>query len=321
MIDIGIPDGAPVTPAAGLIGPAVLAAFPRRDARLHQVRGRDVLVCGGSHGLTGAPCMAAEAAMRAGAGYVTALVPASLNLVFEQRLLEVMSVALPDREGSLRPSARRRRAGARRAGRRARARSWPRAGAGDGQAGAPARGAGRRSRFCSTLTASTPTRGAWRRWPLARRAPCSRHTRGELARLLESDSAEVAGHRLRCVRAAASRSGAVVLLKGDDTIVATPDGRAAVEPWRCAGTGHGGDRRRPLRGHRRLPEQGDRPVARRLRRGVRPRSRRPAGRAHDRHRGCHRRRHHRAATAGPGRRRVAVAHRLGHEVAAAFDKI
>ena len=60
-----------------------------------------LMVCGGSTGLTGAPCMAAEAAMRAGAGYVTALVPASLNLVFEQRLLEAMTVPLPDKEGTL----------------------------------------------------------------------------------------------------------------------------------------------------------------------------------------------------------------------------
>jgi NAD(P)H-hydrate epimerase len=51
---------------------------------------------------------------------------------------------------------------------------------------------------------------------------------GELARLLESDSGEIGAHRLRCVRDAAARAAAVVLLKGDDTIVAAPDGRAAV---------------------------------------------------------------------------------------------
>ena len=41
--------------------------------------------------------------MRAGAGYVTACVPSSLNLVFECRLLEVMTVPLPDTDGSLEP--------------------------------------------------------------------------------------------------------------------------------------------------------------------------------------------------------------------------
>ena len=38
-------------------------------------------VVGGSRGLTGAPCMSALAAMRAGAGYVTVAAPASLELV------------------------------------------------------------------------------------------------------------------------------------------------------------------------------------------------------------------------------------------------
>ena len=56
-----------------------------------------MLVCGGSPGLTGAPSLAARAAMRAGAGYVTVAAPASLAAVFESKLLEVMTAALPDR--------------------------------------------------------------------------------------------------------------------------------------------------------------------------------------------------------------------------------
>jgi len=53
---------------------------------------------------------------------------------------------------------------------------------------------------------------------------------GELARLLEIDSAEVDAHRLRSVCEAAERSGAVVLLKGDDTLVAAPGGPVAISP-------------------------------------------------------------------------------------------
>ena len=45
---------------------------------------------------------------------------------------------------------------------------------------------------------------------------------GELARLLETDD-EVNAHRLANATEAAARSGAVVVLKGDDTIVAAPD--------------------------------------------------------------------------------------------------
>jgi NAD(P)H-hydrate epimerase len=44
------------------------------------------------------------------------------------------------------------------------------------------------------------------------------HT-GELGRLLGRDSEEVATHRLACAREAAEQAGAVVVLKGDDTIV------------------------------------------------------------------------------------------------------
>jgi NAD(P)H-hydrate epimerase len=51
---------------------------------------------------------------------------------------------------------------------------------------------------------------------------------GEMARLLGCDAADVERERLRCVREAAARSGAVVLLKGDDTLVADPAGLVAV---------------------------------------------------------------------------------------------
>ena len=59
------------------------------------------LVVGGSTGLTGAVCLACEAAMRAGAGWVRAGVPASLNQIFEIKLTEVMTLPLPDSDGHL----------------------------------------------------------------------------------------------------------------------------------------------------------------------------------------------------------------------------
>jgi NAD(P)H-hydrate epimerase len=52
----------------------------------------------------------------------------------------------------------------------------------------------------------------------------------ELARLLETEPEEVDRHRLRSVRDAAERSGTVVLLKGDDTLVARPGGPVAISP-------------------------------------------------------------------------------------------
>ena len=65
-----------------------------------------MVVVGGSTGLTGAPSLTAEAAMRAGAGYVRAVVPESLAPVFAQRFVEVtLSPAPCDDEGRLVPDA------------------------------------------------------------------------------------------------------------------------------------------------------------------------------------------------------------------------
>ena len=171
--------------------------------------------------------MAAEAAMRAGAGYVTALVPASLNLVFEQRLLEVMSVPLPDKEGTLTQPALEA--------------ALERVDRADALVLGP--GLGRKPgtfKLARKLAAAIPipllldadglNAHEGRLEALAERAAATVLTphAGELARLLETDSGEIAAHRLRCARDAAARANAVVLLKGDDTIVVAPDGRAAV---------------------------------------------------------------------------------------------
>lgn len=53
---------------------------------------------------------------------------------------------------------------------------------------------------------------------------------GELARYLEVDRAWVEGHRLQAVREATKKSDAVVVLKGSTTLIASPDGRCAINP-------------------------------------------------------------------------------------------
>jgi NAD(P)H-hydrate epimerase len=227
VVDIGIPPGAPVDPSVGLIEPSVLDEVPRRGRESTKFAAGSVLVCGGSLGLTGAPCLASEAAMRAGAGYVTACVPASLNLVFEQRLLEVMTVPLPDDDGALlgdganQVRERAERSGALVLG--------PGLGRAD-QSGHLARELARTVKIPLLLDADGLNAHAGRLEALAQRPAGTVLTphAGELARLLETDSVEIARSRLASVRRAAHTAQAVIVLKGDDTLVAEPGGRVGV---------------------------------------------------------------------------------------------
>jgi NAD(P)H-hydrate epimerase len=226
-VDIGIPAGGPGSPSIGLIDTAVLDVLPRRASASTKFTAGEVLVCGGSVGLTGAPCMASEAAMRAGAGYVSALVPESLDPIFEVRLLEVMTVPLPDHQGSLTAAAseqvleRSRRAGALVLG--------PGLGR-EPEALQLARSLANAAGLPLVLDADGLNAHARRLESLSGRPAPTVLTphEGELARLLGTDSSEVSAHRLHRVREAAAAANAIVVLKGDDSLVADPEGRVAV---------------------------------------------------------------------------------------------
>ncbi|MHB2017421.1 MAG: NAD(P)H-hydrate dehydratase [Candidatus Xenobia bacterium] len=70
--------------------------MPRREDDAHKGTAGRVLVVGGSTGLTGAPVMSSEAALRAGAGLSTVAVPATVGDAVAARLREVMVHPLPD---------------------------------------------------------------------------------------------------------------------------------------------------------------------------------------------------------------------------------
>jgi hydroxyethylthiazole kinase-like uncharacterized protein yjeF len=227
VVDIGIATGGPGDPQIGLISDRVTDQIPRRGRESTKFAAGSVLVCGGSLGLTGAPCMAAESAMRAGAGYVTALIPSSLNPIFESRLLEVMTVPLPDRGGSLTPDAADPVLG-----------RVDRANAlvlGPGLGREPgalelARTLAAAAELPLLLDADGLNAHAGALPALAARPAATVLTphAGELARLLDSDSGAVGARRLDSVRRAAAQAQAIVVLKGDDTLVAEPDGRVGV---------------------------------------------------------------------------------------------
>jgi len=228
VVDIGIPEGAPVDPAdVALITHSVLLGLPQRDVRSTKFTSGHVLVAGGAPGLTGAPCLAAEAAARAGAGYVTACVPESLRVIFEIKLLEVMKLGLPDADGAHSAAGV---DGVLEAAQRGGALVL---GCGLGRSdGAQefARAIATQAPVGLVLDADGLNAHAGRLESLAQRqAPTilTPHA-GELGRLLDTDSAAVEARRLEHAREAARRSGAIVVLKGDDTLVAHPDGVVAV---------------------------------------------------------------------------------------------
>src|SRR3989440_11961678 len=73
-----------------LVTPEILAEVPRRSPRDNKYTAGHVLVVGGSRGMTGAPALAARAAFRADAGYVTIAAPAESLPVLETLVLEAV---------------------------------------------------------------------------------------------------------------------------------------------------------------------------------------------------------------------------------------
>ncbi len=76
-------------------------AVPKREADAHKGSCGSLLVCGGSVGLTGAPCLSAMSALRCGAGLVTVACAKELNDIFEVKLTEAMTYPLKSKNGAI----------------------------------------------------------------------------------------------------------------------------------------------------------------------------------------------------------------------------
>jgi ADP-dependent NAD(P)H-hydrate dehydratase / NAD(P)H-hydrate epimerase len=213
LADIGIPDGVlPAIKPDSFANLPALWQLPTLASDAHKYTRGHVTVVGGAN-MTGASRLAAEAARRAGAGMVTiaARGSASVYRAGEPGLL-ISEADLP----TLLADQRRK--------------VWvcgPGLGADEARIAFPALIAGGR-----TVVADADVFSAFANDPdgLTGAALLTPHA-GEFARVF----GDVAVDRLSAARAAAARTGAVVLLKGADTIVAAPDGKAAINlsapPW------------------------------------------------------------------------------------------
>ena len=77
----------------------VRALLPHRKPNSHKGTYGRVVILGGSPGLTGAPALAGQAALRSGSGLITLGIPAGLNSILEAKLTEVMTYPLPETLG------------------------------------------------------------------------------------------------------------------------------------------------------------------------------------------------------------------------------
>jgi ADP-dependent NAD(P)H-hydrate dehydratase / NAD(P)H-hydrate epimerase len=187
-----------------LVTEEILRLVPRRRDRDTKYTAGSVLVVGGSPGMTGAVCLAAEAAFRADAGYVTVATAKAAMPVVEARLLEAVKRPLDEVDDAAE------RASALAIG--------PGLGRDDGARKLVARLL-RELEVPAVVDADALFGLEPGDWPAPR--VLTPHA-GELGRLLGEPSDWVDAHRLEAVRRAVDAFRCVVLLKGADTLVGAP---------------------------------------------------------------------------------------------------
>ena len=217
VADIGIPDSvlAAIAPSQAANGPVLWAKrFPWPQLDDHKYSRGHAVVTGGRH-MTGAARLAARAAQRVGAGLVTAIVPTDAFVVYKIALSSVLVRSFLDTAGFAEFVGERRV-------------SACLVGPGNEISG------GTRERALAALRTGKPAvldadaltvfDDAIELLCNSISGPCvlTPHD-GEFARLFD-----IAGDKLARVRRAAVLSGAVVVSKGADTVIAAPDGRAVI---------------------------------------------------------------------------------------------
>jgi NAD(P)H-hydrate epimerase len=219
VADIGIPeqvlDG--IAPAQFVNDPGLWRdLFPWPTPDIHKYSRGHALIVGGAQ-MTGAARMAAQAARRAGAGVVTVLAPPAATLIYRTALVGTLFGVLDDpEEFSARISKQQAHA----------ILIGPGNGVTDRTKNNVIAALGAKKPVVLDADALTVFSDSPAALFAAIEGPCllTPHE-GEFFRLF--GDVDGAGKMARA-RAAAARSGAVVLLKGPDTVIAAPDGRAAI---------------------------------------------------------------------------------------------
>jgi ADP-dependent NAD(P)H-hydrate dehydratase / NAD(P)H-hydrate epimerase len=243
IADIGIDPRAvdEVAPQTEIVEPeAIKRLVPIREPDTHKGTYGHLFVMAGSRGKTGAAIMGCRAAMRTGAGLVTLAAPRSLNNIFASSLVEVMTEPLQDNSAeeieSLSDG------------------DWRRLLA-------------RKNSllFGPGIGVNDSTR-TMLRWLLrnleipwvidadglnnlglemdrlrhAKRPPILTPHPGEMARLIDKDTATVNRNRVEIARSFATEHRCHVVLKGARTVIATAEGKIFINPTGNPGMASGG---------------------------------------------------------------------------------
>ena len=213
---------------------------PARPAHGHKGTFGHCFILAGSRGFTGAAKLACQAACRSGVGLVTVGVPYPLGDIIATALTETMSIRLPATEtesfahDALEPALRF---------------------AQDKEATVIGPGLSRHPDTTAFVLDFVPQcpglllldadgLNALSENPNVlneRQEPCvlTPHP-GEMARLIDSTPSTVQKNREPTAAAFAEKAGCVLVLKGQHTVIAAPDGRTAVNPTGNSGLGSGG---------------------------------------------------------------------------------
>jgi ADP-dependent NAD(P)H-hydrate dehydratase / NAD(P)H-hydrate epimerase len=224
-----------------LVGEELAGLLPARARASHKGDFGHLLLVAGSLGKAGAAVLAARAAVRAGAGLVTAAVPEPILPIVHLGSVESMGIPLPAGGAGALAAAAAEQALAAAAGKSAVA-----LGPGLGQE-EETQAAIRRLVGAVELPLVLDADGlnafAGRAGELARRTAPTVLTPhpGELARLLGVETGEIQADRPQAARRAAALTGAIVVLKGSLTLIAAPAGGGVhVNPTGNPGMASGG---------------------------------------------------------------------------------